>query len=234
VLREKGFKGPADVVPNAVDAELFRPLDRRDCRAKLQVDGFVVGYVGRLVPEKGIDDLLDALGECSESVQLLLVGESPDPERWKQRIAALKLESRVRLIGGRPASELPAIINALDVLVLPSRTTASWKEQFGRVVIEAHACGIPVIGSDSGAIPSVVGAAGIIFPERNPHELANAIKSLAGDADHCAELGLIGRKQVEELYTWDRVAERMHEIYLRCVRDSQSSHQVASAEVVRA
>ncbi len=72
-------------------------------------------------------------------------------------------------------------MNAFDCLAVPSRTTAQWKEQFGRVIIEAQACGTPVIGSDSGAIPDVIGAGGIIVPERNPTALAEAIMRLAGD-----------------------------------------------------
>src|SRR5205823_4123762 len=113
-----------------------------------------------------------------------------------------------------PLQELPSVMNALDVLALPSWTTDRWKEQFGRVIIEAHACGTPVIGSSSGAIPEVVGQGGLIFPERDPATLASAITRLYGDAALCRELGEQGRKQVEQQFTWQRVAERMRHIYL--------------------
>jgi glycosyltransferase involved in cell wall biosynthesis len=89
-------------------------------------------------------------------------------------------------------------MNALDVLVLPSRTTESWKEQFGRVIIEAHACQTPVIGSSSGAIPDVVGAGGMVVPERDPSALAAAMMQMASSPEQRAEMGRHGRAQVEE------------------------------------
>jgi glycosyltransferase involved in cell wall biosynthesis len=109
-------------------------------------------------------------------------------------------------------------MNAIDVLVLPSRTTPSWKEQFGRVLIEANACGTPVIGSTSGAIPEVIGRAGIVVPERNSKALADALRDLEADPAGCAAMGRIGRQQVEENYTWQRVAERMSRIYQRVMQ----------------
>jgi glycosyltransferase involved in cell wall biosynthesis len=108
---------------------------------------------------------------------------------------------------------VPRLMNALDVLVLPSRTTPTWKEQFGRVIIEAHACGVPVIGSDSGAIPEVIGPAGLTFPEGNIAALADSIMTLAKSVPKAIELGLMGRERVLGNYTWRRVAERMRDVY---------------------
>ena len=110
-------------------------------------------------------------------------------------------------------------MNALDVLVLPSRTTPRWKEQFGRVIIEANACETPVIGSDSGAIPEVIGDAGLVFPERNAEALAAAFKALHADPARARAMGKAGRKQAEERYNWTRVAERMHGIYTTVLAD---------------
>ena len=104
-------------------------------------------------------------------------------------------------------------MNALDALVLPSRTTPRWKEQFGRVIIEAQACETPVIGSSSGAIPDVVGPGGLIFPEGDAAALALAMTALHADPQKARELGKLGRRQAEEHYTWERVAQRMWEIY---------------------
>jgi glycosyltransferase involved in cell wall biosynthesis len=106
-------------------------------------------------------------------------------------------------------------MNAIDVLALPSRTTASWKEQFGRVLIEANACATPVIGSDSGAIPDVIGQGGLVVPEQNPRALADAIESLAREPERARAMGMAGRAQAEAKYTWGRVAEQMHGIYSR-------------------
>jgi glycosyltransferase involved in cell wall biosynthesis len=220
VLRSKGYSGPAETVPNAVDAALFRPLDRAECRKKLEISGFVVGYFGRLVEEKGLMDLVDALPFCPPETRLLFVGSGPLQGAIEARARELGKTDRLWILPARPLEELPHLMNALDVLVLPSRTTARWKEQFGRVIIEAHACRIPVIGSDSGAIPDVVGRGGLIVPERNPRALAAAIAELANRPEVPAELGRIGRTQVEAGCTWERVALRLHSIYRRTLTDT--------------
>ena len=215
ILRSKGFNGPAEVVPNAVDATLFRPLDRGDAKRLLGINGFVAGYVGRLVAEKGLMDLVAAIRSCPDDVHLVFVGSGPLKEDLARFAEKLGKGKQLHLLPARPAGELPILMNAMDVLVLPSRTTPRWKEQFGRVIIEASACGIPVIGSNSGAIPEVVGAGGIIVPENNPEAIAQAIIHLRSSADLGRSYGIAGRRQVESLYTWDRVAERMRAIYLK-------------------
>lgn len=215
VLRAKGYRGQLEVVSNAVDADLFRPLDREACRQELGVAGFVVGYVGRLVEEKGLMDMVEALPHCPADVNLVFVGNGVFQASLEQRAKALGIAARVKFMGARPAETLPSVMNALDVLMLPSRTMPTWKEQFGRVLIEAHACGIPVIGSDSGAIPDVVGEGGLIVPERQPHALAEAVCRLHAHPAECVAMGIAGRSQVEAHYTWERVALRMHAIYTK-------------------
>ena len=213
VVRDKGYNGPLHVVPNCVDADLFRPLDREKCRAELGLNGFVAGYVGRMIEDKGVMDLIEALPHCAERVQVLAVGSGDVQAKFEARAQELKVQNRVRFLGAQPLEALPKIMNAIDVLALPSRTTPSWKEQFGRVIIEAHACATPVIGSDSGAIPDVIGEAGIVVPERNPPALAQALQTLADDPTRARQMGEMGRRVVEENYTWARVAEQMREIY---------------------
>jgi glycosyltransferase involved in cell wall biosynthesis len=104
-------------------------------------------------------------------------------------------------------------MNGLDALILPSRTTARWKEQFGRVIIEAQACGVPVIGSDSGAIPEVLGDRGLVVPERNPVALAQAMTRLASSPALCSDFRHRGRAHVLQYCTWKQVAERFLAIY---------------------
>jgi glycosyltransferase involved in cell wall biosynthesis len=220
VIRSKGYTGPAEVVPNAVDADLFCPLDRAAARNQLKLEGFLVGYVGRLVEEKGLMDLIDALPLLPPHVKALFVGSGPFEAQLKERARQLNVSGRAMFLPARPLHTLPELMNALDVLVLPSRTTPSWKEQFGRVIIEAHACQVPVVGSDSGAIPDVIGGGGLIVPERNPSALAAALNSLASDPAKASSLGRAGRRQVEAQYTWDRVAQRMREIYLKVTSSS--------------
>ncbi len=213
ILRSKGYKGPHAVVPNAVDAELFRPLDRAQCREELGLTGFVAGYVGRLVEEKGLMDMVNALEQTPADVNLLFVGNGPYQPALEQRIQERGLAARVRFLPSRPLEELPQVMNALDAFVLPSHTTARWKEQFGRVLIEAQACQTPVIGSDSGAIPEVIGQAGMVVPEGSADALAQALIALRDAPERAGELGRIGRRRVEDHYTWAQVAERMRSIY---------------------
>ena len=213
VVRRKGYEGPAAVVPNAVDEVLFSPQDRERCRKESGFDGFVVGYVGRLVPEKGLVDLIDMLAYTPGQVNVVIVGDGPMREELERRAIAVGVAERVRFIAGCALDQLPGIMGALDTLVLPSRTTARWKEQFGRVLIEAQSCGIPVIGSDSGAIPDVVGEAGIVVPEGEPLALSYAVRDLVTDRELFAALASTGRRQVEERYTWRCVARHMVAIY---------------------
>ena len=229
VLRRKGYTGPAEVVPNAVDTDVFQPLDRDACRAGLGLSGFVVGYVGRLVPEKGLEDMVRALPFCDSSVKLLLVGSGPLELHLRQVANGLGVSDRVQVLPGMPQSDLPRVMNAIDVLALVSRTLSRWKEQFGRVIIEAHACGIPVIGSDSGAIPDVVGQGGLIVPEQNPEALARAIERFRTEPALCRQMALAGRAQVAENYTWERVADRMAAIYPRLVPVPSPERKTPSA-----
>lgn len=213
VLRREGYTGPGKSVPNAVDAGLFHPMDRDACRRQYQLNGFIVGYAGRLVEEKGLIDLVEAIALCPPEVQLLLIGDGPMRAPLDARIAQLGIAHRVTSMPGVKPQELAKLFNAMDIFALPSRTTATWKEQFGRVIIEAHACRVPVIGSDSGAIPEVVADAGLIVPERNPAALAQAIQTLHGDPERRSEMGKIGRQRVEDFYTWERIAQNMADIY---------------------
>ena len=212
-IRAKGYAGRAAVVPNAVDTTLFQPLDRAECRRALGLTGFTAGYIGRLVEEKGLADMVSALASCPMDVNLLFVGSGPFQSTLEQKSVDLGLTERVKFLPARPQDELPQIMNALDTLILPSRTTPRWKEQFGRVIIEAQACETPVIGSDSGAIPDVVGDGGLIFPEGDFQALAEAIRALHSAPEEARKRGRAGRRQAEDCYTWERVAERMWKIY---------------------
>ncbi|RPI51817.1 MAG: glycosyltransferase, partial [Chloroflexi bacterium] len=106
-----------------------------------------------------------------------------------------------------------AYYRQLDVLVVPSRTRPNWKEQFGRVAVEAMACGVPVVGSDSGEIPHVLGDAGLIFAEDDVAALGGHLVRLMQDAGLRAELAGKGRRRVLEHYTQARVAADTYEVY---------------------
>lgn len=227
ILRRRGYRGPARVVPNAVDAAMFRPMDRQEAKRRLGIPGILAGYVGRLTPDKGLMDLVEALPRTPPEVQAVLVGAGEYGRALQERAAALGCAGRLHVLPARPLEALPALMNALDVLVLPSRTTRHWKEQFGRVIIEAQACGVPVIGSNSGAIPEVVGDGGILFPEGDAEKLAGAIRWFCEAPERRRRMGSRGRQRVEEAFTWQRVAEQMREVY-REVLKSQTLPREAS------
>ena len=207
VARSKGFRGPARVVGNGVDLELFRPRDRDACRKLFGIHGFAVGYAGRLVPEKGVLDLVRAVERMPQDVSLWVCGDGPLRESLQQN------GSRNRWVGALPREKLPEFLSALDVLVLPSHTTARWKEQFGRVLVEAQACEVPVIGADSGAIPEVIADAGVLFREGDASALLRALEHLYEEPQLRIQLARKGRAQVELQYGWESIACQMRDIY---------------------
>jgi glycosyltransferase involved in cell wall biosynthesis len=151
---------------------------------------------------------------------LLFVGDGPFRAALELQIKQLDVAERVRLISGVPLPQLPMLMNCMNVFALPSRTTKTWKEQFGRVIIEAHACAIPVIGSNSGAIPEVVAEAGMVVPESDIPALAAAINKLNTDRNGATEMGRRGYERVQKEFSWPRVAEQMARIYRRCFSEN--------------
>lgn len=188
------------------------PMARAERRAALGLapDEVIVLYVGRFVPEKGIDDLLVALHLLDDSgppVRLVCVGDGP----MKPTLLAHTPRVRVFSPGGREAVQ--PFYELADLLVLPSRTTPRWAEQFGRVLIEAMAAGVPTVGSSSGAIPEVIGDPALIFPERDPAALARAIDRLRRDPALRMAAGQAGQQRVATHYTNEVIAARMLEAY---------------------
>ncbi len=176
----------------------------------------MVGYVGRLEQSKGVSTLIHALAESGVECTLLVVGEGPARAEWTS--LAQNLGVNVRWLGKVSNRDIPRYLNCLDVLVLPSETTKHWAEQFGKVIVEAMACEVSVIGSDSGEIPTVIGDAGLVFSERNSTELANRIQLVADNKQLRALLGRKGRQRVLSAYSWDAVAKQTLAFYSELLR----------------
>jgi glycosyltransferase involved in cell wall biosynthesis len=220
VLRAKGFRGPVAVVPLAVELSRFRPQPVPELEAELGLRRPVIGYVGRLARAKGVDLLLEAFRRLAEErlhFQGLIVGGGPAEAEIHAQVEALGLASRVRLAPAAPHDAVARYYNCLDIAVVPSRTTPGWKEQFGRVLIEAMACGVPVVGSDSGAIPEVIAAArgGLTFPEGDAGQLAAELRRLLEDETLRQHLGETGRAAVGRLYGYEAVAACLRDALLR-------------------
>ncbi|MEZ4379510.1 MAG: glycosyltransferase family 4 protein [Gemmatimonadales bacterium] len=167
-----------------------------------------IGVIGRVVPERGIGILLDALATLFGEWRLLIVGTGPAQEDLEAKAQRLGLSARIEWLGGLPRHELGPIWERLDVIAAPSRTTASWVEPTGSVVLEAMAHGIGAVVSRSGALPDVVGEGGMIVDEGDAEALARALSGLVSDPARCPTLGARGRQRVLEHFGDGPVAER--------------------------
>jgi glycosyltransferase involved in cell wall biosynthesis len=234
VLRSSGFAGPLAVIPQmGVDPAVFAPdpAARTHVRAQLGVgDGtFLIGYVGRLVPEKGVDLLLDAVAALPGASALIL-GSGPSAASLTQRAAALGAADRVHFVGEVPSLDVRRWLAALDCLALPSHTTPTWKEQFGRVLVEAMATGVPVVGSSSGEIPRVIGDAGRVFPEGDRAALTAELRQLSATPELRAALGQRGRARVLASFTQERVVLDTVSFYQRIAPSAQVTAAYAAGD----
>lgn len=209
LLRRWGYRGRLEILPQlGVDPAIFAP----PARPRRRGGAVTVGYVGRLVPEKGVDVLLDALARLRKdgrAVRLEISGAGPAEEALRAEAERLGIADAVAWRGTARHDEVPHRIAGLDVLVLPSRSAPSWREQFGHVLIEAMAMGVPVVGSSCGAIPEVIGRDDAVFAEGDGEGLAERLERLAEDGDWRAELAAYGRARVADRYTHERIADRL-------------------------
>ena len=210
VWREKGYTGPLAVIPQfGVDPDIFVPRSGERDPAR----GFLIGYVGRLVPEKGVDLLLEAVVGLPGVWRLAIVGSGPELNRLELLARRLELADRISFEGEISSLRMPAFYRELDALVVPSRSRPNWVEQFGRILIEAMACGVPVVGSDCGEIPNVVGDAGLIFPEENAGALREHLMRLMREADLWADLARRGRERAVARFTQAQIAAQTVAVY---------------------
>src|SRR6185312_5899850 len=200
VLRAKGFDKPAPIVPFGVNTEAFRPAAGNTRRRTT----LTIGYVGRMLPGKGLPVLANALARIKALPwKLLVVGDGPVRPEFEEKLRSLSLIDRAEFTGAIDFDQVPKYFHELDVLVLPTETTKRIREQFGRVLVEAMASGVPVIGSTCGAIPEVIGDAGLVFRERDAEDLANALTKILTDDQLREQLIAAGSNRVGE-YSWDR------------------------------
>ncbi|HZV12184.1 MAG TPA: glycosyltransferase [Candidatus Kapabacteria bacterium] len=216
IFRRAGYTFPITVIPGfGVNANEFcKAPPPKEIVEKYNLSGVVIGFVGRLLQMKGIATLLKAVASIKDDYTLFLVGWGPDKDAFAALARELGIESKVRFTGGVPFRDVIQYIRCMNMMVLPSLTTKMWKEQFGRVLAEAMACEVPVIGSSSGEIPAVIGDAGLVFPEGNAEELAKRISYLMENADRRRAIGAQCRQRVLDNFSNAKLAEKFHELYM--------------------
>jgi len=206
ILRRKGLRPIPVLLPLGVDVERFEPVDHPPPSGTLRV-----GFVGRLIPHKGVDVLLEAVAS-DDRMRVEIFGAGPELEALTGRAARLGLTDRVTFHGHVEEEAIPATYRRFDVLAVPSVPTPGWLEQFGRVVVEAQASGIPVVASASGALPDVVGERGLLVAPGDPEALRAALGRLLDEPGLWGGLRSAGIAGAEG-YSWERVADTQMALY---------------------
>src|SRR5712692_3755328 len=216
VLAAKGFRKPAVVIPFGVNTEAFRP---RRSRGADSSGTLTIGFVGRMLPGKGLNVLAEALDMLgSEPWKLLVIGDGPERKSFEQSLATRGLLNRAEFLGAISYDKVADFYQRMDMLATPTQTTKRIREQFGRVLVEAMASAVPVIGSTCGAIPEVIGDAGLVVPEGDAAALADSLRNLLSDSALCERLARAGRDRAEQCFSWERVAEKTHELFGQVLR----------------
>jgi glycosyltransferase involved in cell wall biosynthesis len=215
------------VIPAGIDCEKFKPAPKNEDIAEqfgLPKDTLTILYVARLVPEKGIFDLLKAFSMLKKNfrnVFLLIVGSGTQliKERIAETVFDLKIGSQVKFIGGINYSFMPIIHNLAEIFCLPSAATKVWEEQFGYALVEAMACGKPVVSTATGSIPEIVkdDVTGFLVEQNDPDALKDALEELAFDAKKRKTLGMNGREWVLQRFEANKIAKQLADVYCKFI-----------------
>ena len=216
VISNWGYKGKIEVIPQmGVDTKLFTPQIVNNNQNELNI-----GFLGRLVPEKGIDILFTAVSQLRQqdlNCQITICGSGKSEADLRQMAAKLKIADMVIWKGAVSHEEAPKEISKFGVLVLPSRTIATWKEQFGHVIIEAMAMGILVVGSSCGEIPHAIANPDLIFPEEDATALAAVLKRAICDRNWRQKMGSYGIERVQKNYSHEQIARRSIDLWQKII-----------------
>lgn len=207
---------PITVVPNGADAEVFLPRDPGEARRRLgvPVDGPVISYVGKLVPRKGVDTLIEAMGllDAREggAPHLVMAGIGGMREPLEQRARELGISDRITWLGKVPHDDVGWVMSTGDVFVLPSLS-----EGLPTVVCEAMACGLPVVATAVDGTPEIVDdpATGLLVQPHDADGLAAALARVLDDPVLRAQMGAEALRRSEADYTWEANARRMEDVY---------------------
>lgn len=212
VIHKWGYSGLLEVMPQmGVDTHLFAPTSSERTKEE-----FNIGFLGRLVPAKGIDILFAAVRQLRDKgieCRVTICGSGRSEADLRQEAENLSIQDSVVWRGAVRHEQAPQEISQMDVLVLPSRTTETWKEQFGHVLIEAMAMGVTVVGSSSGEIPYVIGRSDLVFQEDDVRGLAAILERLVCEPCWRKEVEQYGISRVQQQYSHQKIAERLVKLW---------------------
>lgn len=221
ILRRWGYPGLLEVMPQmGVDPEFFAPRIQ-----KVSDRPFHIGFLGRLTYSKGIDLILDAAHKLRQkgfNFRILICGSGLIEAELRQLSQKQGVADWMIWHGAVRHEQVPEVISQFDVLVLPSRTTPEWKEQFGHVLIEAMAMGVPVVGSNSGEIPNVIGRSDLVFREENTQELASILARLILEPRWYEEIRNYCLHRVNQMYSHDQIATRLSILWQKVLQQKNS------------
>jgi glycosyltransferase involved in cell wall biosynthesis len=212
------------IIPNAVDIDTYNPkVSGADVRKRMgMLDGqSLVLFVGRLVPHKGVQYLVRAAGLIkTDEIRVVVCGDGPLLGGLKDEVKRLGLEKKVTFVGKVPYKELPGYFSACDIFCLPS---TSRLEAFGIAALEAMATARPVVVSDIPGVREVIqdGKQGFIAKACSPEDIAEKITLLHEDPAARKRMGDLARRTVEEKYSWDRIVERVEEVYKEAISENK-------------
>lgn len=206
-----------EVIPNGIDLERFKNLDRQRNREKLGLkDEFVIMTVARLEKVKGIEYLIEAVKIFQPSItnfKLIIIGDGTERNNLANLVHNLNLKDKIKFLGPIPNLKIPGYLIAADCSVVPSL-----KEGFGIVILEAMAAGLPVIGTKVGGIPDIIknGENGILIEPKNPEAIAKAILNLFSNSEFAKKLVQNAKTDLKK-YDWNNIAQRVNLISQRVI-----------------
>lgn len=216
------------VIPSGVDQTRFKKRDKNQALIKsfgLEEDDFIVLFVGRLTWQKGVYDLIYAAKKLADDeelkklrIKIVLCGSGPERKTIQNRIERLGL-SNIKLVGGVPYGRMHELYSIADIFVLPSIPSRRWAEQFGIVLIEAMASGLPIVTTSGSSIPDVVGDAALIIPPADWLALYDGIKQLARSESMRKELSSKALKRAKTEFDSVKIAAKIEDVYRKLSSD---------------
>lgn len=230
LLKKWGYQGIIEVMPQmGVDEKIFSPKLVTSCNEKLNI-----GFLGRIVSEKGIDLMLKAAQQMKRqefSFEITICGSGPAQQELETMAKDLGVDDYVRWLGAVPHGQVPGEMAKFDVLVLPSRSVDTWKEQFGHVLIESMVMGIPTVGSTCGEIPNVINHPDLVFEENDADGLAAILSRLVCDDEFRQSMGEFCLQRAQQNYTHNRIAQRLYTLWQTVLNSPTASRSLPRRQV---